>query len=163
MARERIVFQGTTLHLSFAGYNPPTVIGEHGAQDSEVFILESVVSVHNYGKGIADLNVLEALGSKTLARVNGTSVEICPHKTEELPRIALTAIDSWEEFLDFPSKPSVVRACGNWVARLSLAATGIRQRSGTKAGRILLCDDKFCWKCYEDSQASVDQNDVFIQ
>ncbi|KAH8750494.1 hypothetical protein F5882DRAFT_369451 [Hyaloscypha sp. PMI_1271] len=156
-------FQGTTLHLSFTGYNPPIVIGEHGAQDSEVFILESLVSVHDHGKWVADLNVLEALGSKTLARINGTPVEICPHKTEELPRIALTAIDSWEEFLDLPSKPSVVRACGNWVARLSLAATGIRQRSGTKAGRILLCGDKFCWKCFEDSQISVGQNDVFIQ
>jgi len=57
-------FQGTSLHLSFTGYNPPIVIGEHGAQDAEVYILESAVSVHDHGKWVADLDVLKALRAR---------------------------------------------------------------------------------------------------
>jgi len=157
-------FQGTTLHLSFTGYNPPITLNEHGAQDAEVFLLESVVSVHDHGKWVADLDVLKALGSEFLVGVDQSSVGVCSHKKDQLPSIALTAIDSWDEFLDLPSYPSVVRARGNWVARLSLAVAGINQFSNTNSGRrILLCKDTFCWKCSEDKHFSVKYNDVFIQ
>ena len=157
-------FQGTTLHLSFTGYNPPITLNEHGAQDADVFLLESVVSVHDHGKWVADLNVLKALGSIFLARIDQNSAGICSHKKNELPRTRLIAIDSWEEFLDLPTSPSVVRACGNWVARLSLAVASINQCSGANANRrIMLCNDSFCWICYEGKQYHVKQNDVFIQ
>ena len=54
-------------------------------------------------------------------------------------------------------------ARGNWVARLGLTATGIGKRLDTMDGHILLCGDKFCWKCFEDLAVKLGQNDVFIQ
>jgi hypothetical protein len=141
-------FGGTTLHLSFTGYNPPVTLADHGAQDSEQFILESVVSVHDHGKWVADLDVMQGPGSDRLFRILRLPSGSCQHETSHLPNTGLIAIDSWEEFLDLPHKGTVVRACGNWVARLSVAAIGIRLIAGSKEGRILACGEPFCWKCY---------------
>jgi hypothetical protein len=55
-------FKGTSLHLSFTEYNPSVNLGLHGAQDAEVFMLESIVSVHDRGMWIADLDILGVLG-----------------------------------------------------------------------------------------------------
>ncbi|KAF4622802.1 hypothetical protein G7Y89_g14223 [Cudoniella acicularis] len=90
-------FKGTSLHLSFTEYNPPVSLGLHGAQDAEVFILESIVSVHDHGKWIADLDILGVLGN--LLRYKQ---EDCSHGIGELPAKKFTAIDTWDEFLDRP-------------------------------------------------------------
>lgn len=46
-------FKNTTLHLSFTGYEIPIGTGIHGCQDIEVFLLESLVSVHDQGHWVA--------------------------------------------------------------------------------------------------------------
>lgn len=46
---ERDSFEGSTLHLWFTGKNQEVDVGYTGAQDQELYILESVVSL--YGKG----------------------------------------------------------------------------------------------------------------
>ena len=54
-------FKNTTLHLSFTGEEIPISKGTYGGQDTEVFLLESLVSVYDQGQWIADLNVLRHL------------------------------------------------------------------------------------------------------
>lgn len=43
-------FKNTTLHLSFTGYEIPIDTSSHGHQDVEVFLIESLVSVHDQGQ-----------------------------------------------------------------------------------------------------------------
>jgi len=63
-------FQSTSLHLRFTDYTLPIDVGEHGLRDYEIYFLESVVSVHDRGKWIADLDILSGLGSVHLERVD---------------------------------------------------------------------------------------------
>jgi hypothetical protein len=140
--RDQDNFKGTSLHLSFTEYNPAVNLGLHGAQDAEVFILESIVSVHDRGKWIADLDILGVLGE--LERWQHVK---CNHGIGELPTgiKKFTAIDSWEEFLDRPEDSiGIARAHCNWVARLTLVATSLSQGIPT-----ILCSRETCWKCFE--------------
>lgn len=151
-------FRGTSLHLSFTEYNPTVIHGSHGARDDEVFMLESIVSVHDRGRWVADLDVLQALESLEGRRLIGTDiVQSCVHESSNVAGMNLTSVDSWEEFLDPPETSSVVRAYGNWSARLCLVTVGIQ-----KDLNVLLCPDKFCWKCYEE-QTFVKQPGVYIR
>lgn len=135
-------FKGTTLHLSFTEYNPAVILGLHGAQDAEAFVLESIVSVHDRGKWVADLDILKVI-DKLVFYKQGT----CDHGVGELPTRPFTSIDSWEEFLDRPvSKIGIARAHRNWVARLTLIATSLSQDLHT-----ILCPETVCWKCFESS------------
>ena len=56
-------FQNTSLHLSFTQYTMPFNVGDHGAQDAEAFFFESLISVHDRGKGVADLDILSMFRS----------------------------------------------------------------------------------------------------
>lgn len=59
-------FAGTSLHLRFTKAEFPIDTGFTGAQDVEAFLIEGVVSVHDRGDWIADLDILKALESELL-------------------------------------------------------------------------------------------------
>jgi hypothetical protein len=64
--QNRDCFADCTLHLWFTGKKQEVDTGYSGAQDTELFILESVVSVHGRGKWVADLDILAALNDRTV-------------------------------------------------------------------------------------------------
>ena len=53
-------FQSTSLHLAFTNWKTPLSSGEYGLIDDDVFILEAVISVHDRGAWIADIDILAA-------------------------------------------------------------------------------------------------------
>ncbi|KAK6850980.1 hypothetical protein PG987_000614 [Apiospora arundinis] len=53
-------FAGTSLHLSFTPHEFPLDYGTSGIIDHQVFFVESVVSVHDSGKWVADLDIIGA-------------------------------------------------------------------------------------------------------
>lgn len=61
-------FQGTSLHLSFTEFSLTIDTGKRGLRTSEVVLLETVISVHDKGRHIADLDVLAATND-TLLRI----------------------------------------------------------------------------------------------
>ncbi len=68
--------------------------------------------------------------------------------------IDFASIDCWEELLERPLEEGIVRAHGNWQARLAAAALGVQRGHKT----FVLSED-FCWNCYEvDAEEG---NDVF--
>jgi hypothetical protein len=151
-------FQNTSLHLSFTDFEMPVdVKGAHGNRDTEVFLLESVVSVHDRGQWIGDIDVLSLLNSETVNSTRKSAGEICAMRTfascchsppercyqnsANLARII--SIDSWEEFLDLPMGSVIFRGHGNWLARLAAAAISVQKGLET----VILPDD-VCWKCY---------------
>ena len=134
----------TSLHLSLTGYEQPLNISIHGGRDREAFYLEAVVSAYDKGIWVADLDLthlLQALGLN--------SDHQCPHVaearsyTKNFPN--LVSIDNWYEFLDPPLSPAVIRACGNWVARLALAAIPL-----PPARTLIIEREQICWACMKE-------------
>ena len=145
-------FQHTTLHLSFTDYTVPVYYGVRGAQDSQVFFLESVVSVHDRGIWVGDIDVLAAVQSLLTHRLP-TSPSCHRHKDQK-PGKDLVSIECWDEILDLPYEASVVRANNNWVARLAIVSVCIQlsKRRDTPKGNlvapgIVVCPSSICWQC----------------
>lgn len=115
-------FKGTSMHLRFTPGTFPVDYGAAGVVDHQVFFVESVVSVHDGGKWVADLDILPPfdcgyIKSVTVSEVG--SLGGCDHSGSA--SLDFIAIDSWEEILDTPPGIGVVRAQENWPARLSIA------------------------------------------
>lgn len=134
-------FQNTSLHLSFTTAETPLNIGFSGGQDLEACIRETLFSVYEGGRWIADLNVSNltmATNLFRLPRCNTQHLAGSSHTT-------MTCIDSWLGLVDTPDDwISLVRAHGNWQARL--AATSISLALGYNT--TLLPDD-VCWQCFD--------------
>ncbi len=158
--QSRDCFSDSSLHLWFTGATVPVDIGYSGAQDTELYILESVVSLHGRGKWIGDFDVIKALNDKLLITRYGTtsqndltagkavpdsSQDLCDkghernYKQEDWHLIAL---ENWMELLDASSKHSVFLAHGNWQARLAATAICVAQKR-----QVCILNDPVCWTC----------------
>jgi hypothetical protein len=141
----RDCFEKTSLHLSFTGANTPVNVGFSGEQDTDIYMLETLISVRDGGEWIADLDVFNTIHSAKLQRM-----ELCQDQSHNSMTATknLTAIDNWFGLIDSPEVPlSIVRAHKNWQARL--AATSISVFLGYET--LVLCDPP-CWYCI-NSQA----------
>ena len=133
-------FRNTSLHLSFTQYTMPVDTGHYGGQDIEAFFLESLISVYDRDKWVADLDVLKMLGSELFQR--HTYTKVCAHRQDQKPNFDLITIDNWEELLEREEVLTVIRAYRNPMARLATAAISVHQGRPT----IILPDD-FCFAC----------------
>ncbi|RFU25180.1 hypothetical protein B7463_g11158, partial [Scytalidium lignicola] len=135
-------FRSTSLHLSFSGYELPIMTSEHGGRFVEAFFLEAIVSVHDSGEWVADLDILAALSSPlwkpVLRQPQCDPKPVGQHK----PSFEMTSIDCWEELLEKPRCIVAVRAHGNWQARLAAAAISIQKGNPT-----ILFRGHGCWAC----------------
>lgn len=136
-------FQGTTLHLAFSGYELPIDVGMHGSRFVEAFFLEAVVSLHDRGEWIADLDVLSTFDSPLFYSLidQPTCKDKAPIPT---PQISVVTIDSWKELIDRPVQVAVLRAHGNWLARLGAASLSVRLGIPT-----VVFGESCCWTCGE--------------
>jgi hypothetical protein len=162
-------FQGTSLQLSLTGYEQAiNIAATQGLRYKEVAYVEAVVSAHDRGVWVGDLDILNLhrssssflsnYGSEAITAIKGAM------KGETLPERALpgscshseagienpefgkiTSIDNWSEFLDPPPNPAIIRAKGNWIARLALAAA-MRGREDS----AVWASGQICWKCVEE-------------
>ncbi|MCJ1397650.1 hypothetical protein MMC11_000846 [Xylographa trunciseda] len=141
-------FPSTTLHLSFTDYELPLKIGDHGAIDHDVAIVETVISVHDGGKWIGDIDVLALFQSNNhLLRRFQHDTE-CSHSDRVHHKGRLTSIASWEEIIDAPEdlgqdNIGVLRAHNNWQARQAAACISIQRGFQT----VILPPQRICWNC----------------
>ena len=134
-------FSSTSLHLSFTGYDLPVDdVTTKGAQDIEAYFVESVISVHEHGKWVADIDILATLQDPLFRRLPSTP---CSHHSRGavLP-FQTTAIDNWDEYLDPPENACVFRAQNNKLARLAAAAVSVQKKKHT-----LVAKDTICFQC----------------
>jgi hypothetical protein len=145
-------FQATSLHLSFTPYVLPLNIGDHGTQDKDVFFVESLVSVYDHSKWIADLDILKSFESHLFSRVqrayncnhccNCQNTGSCEHSNRVASSLKLTSLDNWEELIERDRVNCIVRANGNWLARLATNVLSISQ--GHKTAVV---SNPICWEC----------------
>ncbi|KAL2019805.1 hypothetical protein VTK56DRAFT_9156 [Thermocarpiscus australiensis] len=100
---DRGLFRSISLHLRFTDYVLPIDTGTHSLRDVKVSCIESVVSAHDRGEWVADLDILSALSSRLQHRVTA----VCDHAmTSSALEYAvrenqrLTTIDYLNELID---------------------------------------------------------------
>ncbi|KAJ5267022.1 hypothetical protein N7478_009830 [Penicillium angulare] len=137
-------FEGTSLHLSFTDWQLPLEAGGYRTIDQDVLVVESVISVLDRGKWVADLDIL-CIDFEALSRV----VKDCDshdHEAHDLD-YDYTSIDNRDELLDGPESVGIFRAHGNWAARL--AAMSILPQQGQGHSIALFGKRKICFRCLE--------------
>lgn len=150
-------FTKTSMHLTFTEYNRPLVQSDMlQDQDNQIFIQESVISVHNSGAWIGDVDVQACLDSALLARRNSMPCsgnhqqwETCLNRLQDI-----ISIESWDDVVDPPHRDMVVRAHGSWIARLATALILIQSQKSAHSenhqnhlGGVCLFPKDSCWKC----------------
>ena len=137
-------FKGTSLHLSFTDWTLPLEVqGAKGRTiDQEAYLVESVISVLDSGKWVADLDIL-GIDFKALMRLYQSNQ--CPGHPNERTGYDYTSLDSWEELLDGPMGVGIFRAHGNWAARL--AAVSILSQRDQAHQICILGPEASCLKC----------------
>jgi hypothetical protein len=146
-------FRSTSLHLKLTGYELPINVGQHGSRYQEVLYAETIVSAHSRGQWVADINVLSlyAEGSTrswwALTWLEQRLLPVsCQHddtsKNDHTDFGLLTSIDNWPELLDRPPNTSIIRAKGNWDARLALTAV-----MRMKEEDVIIASGDVCWAC----------------
>ncbi|KAL8690911.1 MAG: hypothetical protein Q9218_003743 [Villophora microphyllina] len=145
-------FRETSLHVSLTGFVFPLDSANYGFRDTEIYLLETVISVYDERRWVGDIKILPMFNQPEFRIINegGTT---CSHtqKAYIAPEEELTSIDSWDEFLDRPAGPVVFRAHGNWMARLAAASLSIQQKHLTLVFGKDVCwtCGKECWTCEE--------------
>ncbi|KAL8859797.1 MAG: hypothetical protein Q9178_003629 [Gyalolechia marmorata] len=135
-------FQDTSLHLSFTTAESPLNIRFLGGQDFEACILETLFSVYEGGSWIADLNVSNLQTSTRICRMARC---VSGHPADIQPSSAITCIDSWLGLVDaLEERVSLVRAHGNWQARLAASSICIALGYDT-----IILPNHVCWKCFD--------------
>jgi hypothetical protein len=167
-------FQKTTIHLGFTAYEMPLSDGLQGHHiiDRPAALVETLISVHDRGKWVADLDVLMALeqdrGGESNLQISHCSCReakegSCKRKYsctfEEVfgdSRVPLISLDNWEEFLDAPpDRVLVVRAHQNWLARLAFTVMSV-----SRGRRTLVLPADVCWYCCKNSLENTQRRDA---
>ncbi|KAK4043121.1 hypothetical protein C8A01DRAFT_13315 [Parachaetomium inaequale] len=136
-------FGGTSLQLSFTGWKQEINVGTTGGKDVEAYYLETVISVYDRAKWIADLDVLETCRSDRLL-TSFLSHRFCACSTSSTAAAAgpLISVGSFAEIIVAPSGPGIITARGNWQARLAAASICIAM-----GYRVILKPLNYCWPC----------------
>lgn len=148
-------FSGTSLHLSFTKWKLPLSGGDHGLIDQDIFLAEAVVSVRDCGRWVADIDVLAAQPESYALHADCN----CQQPSSKFQG-DFVSIDSWEELLDPPLAPSIVRAHGNWAARLAVICVMKQKNMVSRAGIV---DGKLsCLTCLESKWWADDRVAAFF-
>ena len=137
-------FGSTSLHLSFTDWTLPLEVNSLEARtiDQEAYLVESVISVLDSGKWVADLDVL-CIDYEAITKLEMPGE--CPGHPAGHLDYDYTSINTWEELLDDPKSVGFFRAHGNWAARL--AAVSILSQKCQAHSVGILSPKRFCLDC----------------
>jgi hypothetical protein len=158
-------FGGTSLQLSFTGWKQEINVGTTGGKDVEAYYIETVISVYDRAKWIADLDVLETCRSDRLltsflshrycacststpstaaaaAAAAGVAQTLTNNQLLAKAPQPLISVGSFAEIIVAPSGPGIITARGNWQARLAAASICIAM-----GYRVILKPLDYCWPC----------------
>jgi len=135
-------FSQTTLHLGITGY-VHEVATQGSSRFPKVTFAEAVVSCHDAGQWVADLDIVDAdlISRLILITAQKKDCSGCDG-AGKVPGRDLVTIENWEELLDPPHTPAVFRAHVNWQARLAAVLLCLQNGYLT-----LLFGSHGCWNC----------------
>jgi hypothetical protein len=137
-------FHGTSLHLSFTGQRFPLVLTDIDTIGQGIFYLQSVVSLWDNGKHLADLDLL-GIEKDHVTRITLNCSCTVPQLLPE--DYDIRCLDSWQEVLRPPRRMSIIRSHKNWPVRLAAVSLLLQQQKGHSLG--ILSSEVLCWRCLE--------------
>ncbi|KAF9894932.1 hypothetical protein FE257_004554 [Aspergillus nanangensis] len=147
-------FEGTSLHLSFTGWEGPISLGSSSYRGMEAYFVEAVVSVNDSGDWVGDLDIFKGLRYLEQEMIYSADRVLCSHDPGfAAAGVEMVSIDCWEEILDPPAGFLVLRSApgkhykqgyGQWMVRL--AAVGIAASRKYKCVCLPVGRD-VCWTC----------------
>ena len=146
-------FPETSLHFSFTGYELPVNTGQHGLIDKPAYFLQAVIQAYERGRWVADLDLLNATmrEEQYVKRLPSR----CNHSNKEMQNFRclgyIVTIDCWDELLDHPGTIAIVRAKGNWLARLAVVAVAFQRKQ-----QIFIANNSICWACVKEQHRKKD-------
>lgn len=147
-------FSGTSLHLSFTKWKLPLSGGDYGLIDQDIFMAEAVIQVLDSGRWVADIDVLAAQPQDYHPYTDCD----CRQPSSNF-KGDFVSVDSWEELLDPPLTFSIIRAHGNWAARLA-AICVMKQKN--MAVQAWVVNPKTCLTCLEAEYWSNERTSSFF-
>ncbi|KAK4448938.1 hypothetical protein QBC34DRAFT_449178 [Podospora aff. communis PSN243] len=115
--RPEDLFGSTSMHLGFTAWERSMDMADsHGKQDVQFTKMESVISIRDSGTWVGDVDVMAAMRSPHIYSLSRQPP--CHHKPGEPMTLPLKSIGNWDELRECQSGLAVVRAHGNWLARL---------------------------------------------
>ncbi|KAK3174200.1 hypothetical protein OEA41_001444 [Lepraria neglecta] len=166
----------TSLHLSFTEYEIPLSVSV-GAVDAEATMLETLISVYDRERWVADIDVLYCLSRShffvclsaqdsegSLASSTSKMEAVLRMKEAASKRKQLISTDCWEELLDFPdtlggTSIAMVRAAKNWNARLATMCVCVQRGYLTQ---VLPTMKPLCIDCDQGLEDMLENTQVFI-
>jgi len=146
-------FSNTSLHLSFTGASFGVNVGFSGGQDVQVYMLETLISIHDCGRWIADLDIMKIVDSVKVRRLS-TCTSI---KDNNLVRAQhnncgklksnykIACIDNWLTLIDKPEDHiNIIRSHDNWQARLAAVALSV-----ALGYESVILPSSVCWGCFD--------------
>ncbi|KAI8945164.1 hypothetical protein F4801DRAFT_148584 [Xylaria longipes] len=136
-------FKGTSLHLSFSEASQAVNVNFSGGPDIEAYFLEALISVYSRTEWIAELDVVGLVAHPNLkseAEILRGKACSCKRPCRDGPTVI--SIDNFAEMLVPPTQPGIIRAEGNWQARL--AATALCLAKGYK---VVIKGPNTCLTC----------------
>ena len=119
-------FRTTSLHLSFTTAESPLGDNFSGMQDNELYLLETLLSIHEGGDWVADLDILSSFSSRNYATLAPCKEQEGTTRWKTHPEQGISCIDNWADFLEPPEACfGIVRACGDWEARLATFSVAV--------------------------------------
>ncbi|KAI9043156.1 uncharacterized protein KD926_004339 [Aspergillus affinis] len=137
-------FRSTSLHLSFTEWKLPLSDDEEQTIDQDVMMVESVISVLDRALANCD----PCSGHEPAANQSPTG---------DIAHSDYFSVDNWDELLDAP-EVGIVRAHGNWAARLAAVSILYQQGQGHSIG--VFGPEKVCFQCFQAQQSHID-SDLF--
>ncbi|KAK1148253.1 hypothetical protein N8T08_010062 [Aspergillus melleus] len=155
-------FRGTSLHLSFTEWKLPLSDDEERTIDQDVMMVESVISVLDCGRWVADLDIrcidFDELSRIATSPCSGHEPAASQDPTGDMAHNDYFSVDNWDELLDAPEGVGIVRAHGNWAARLAAVSILYQQGQGHSIG--VFGPEKVCFQCFQTQQSHID-SDLF--
>ena len=141
-------FRTTSLHLSFTTAEFPIGTEFSGTRDEEIYLLETLLSVHEGGEWVADLDVLNSFSN----RDRYTAIVLCEKfpDSQMSSELEASCIDNWTELLEPPeARLGIVRACGDWQARLATFTLAV-----STGNKVIILPNGICWDCVNGTLSS---------
>jgi len=143
-------FKATSLHLSFTEFILPLTSSKkrRGAIDNDLKLVETLISAHDRGKWIGDIDVLAIYKENSQQLQRFEPFKTCKHNKSSSYPHRLTSLDNWEEILDAPEdfgqeNAGIVRASNNCLARIATACISVQLGHKT----VVLPSEVTCWHC----------------
>ncbi|KAJ6094128.1 hypothetical protein N7467_002973 [Penicillium canescens] len=104
------MFDGTSLHLSFTGWEGPLSLESSNSRGMEAYYVETTVSINDGGEWVGDLDILKGLRDLEFGVLDPADSKCTHDPTFAVTGVKAISIDCWEEILDPPDGLLVLRS-----------------------------------------------------